>query len=66
MGFDTIEIKKLKLKNRLYFGKIQSFCKVLEKIGIAQRNVFCTALHLQNRSWWVDKLNISLTKAQPS
>ena len=32
------------LKSRLYFGKIRSFPKVLEKIGIAQTKVFCTAL----------------------
>ena len=54
------------LKNRLYFGKIQSFSKVLEKIGIAHTNVFCTSLHLQTRSGWVDELNISLTMAKPS
>ena len=31
-------------KKKIKIGKIGSFCKVLEKIGIAQTNIFCTAL----------------------
>ena len=41
---------KTNLENNLKMGKIQSFFMMLQKIGIAQLNVFCTALGLWFRA----------------
>ena len=41
---------KTNLEKNLKMGKIQSFFMMLQKIGIAQLNVFCTALGLWFRA----------------
>ena len=44
LGAVTCGAQEVSKKKSFKIGKIRSFCKVLEKIGIAQTNVFCTAL----------------------
>ena len=44
LGAVTCGAQEVSEKKSFKIGKIRSFCKVLEKIGIAQTNVFCTAL----------------------
>ena len=44
LGAVTCGAQEVSGKKSFKIGKIRSFCKVLEKIGIAQTNVFCTAL----------------------